>query len=480
MVPLIILGCVAVLALGGCAYLFYALGLERQKVELADKLTASTKEQLTLQQVENAAISARLEVIPKLEQEIDMHKDDIAEKDKQILALRLDAERLDEKLKSLEEAEERLRTGFAEMAQQAMKENAEQFLTLAKTKFEGLNKEGVQELGKKEKAIADMLTPIQERLAKLDESTRAIEKERSEAYGSLTEQVKNMMESQQKLGVETRRLVTALRNPAQRGQWGEIQLRRVVEMAGMVEHCDFEAQVTREGEDGKLRPDIVVQLPNDRVIVVDAKVPYEAYSRAIETENEDERRVLYADHARQVRQHIEKLSRKSYHQQFEKTPEFVVMFLPAEPMFSAALEHAPDLIDFGVGNKVLICTPITLIALLKSVASGWRHEQLHENAVQIGQMARDLHRRVGKLASNFSKLGRMLNSSVTAYNDTVGSLEGSVLPQMRKFKELDAAIDQEIEEPKPIDERSRTLQAPELRKQTPALPAAIGSLFDIN
>lgn len=486
-----------VIALGSFVAGVVAMFLYHQKrlreettlVEIGRRELETTKETLNAALLEKATHAA---VIPRLESDLEaarnetrdnaeIYRLDLKEKDDEIMRLREEAGKIEERIRTLEEAEKKLTEAFAAASQEAIKNNAEQFLQLAKTQFEGMNKEGANELGKKEKAIADLLSPIQEKLAKLDESTRAMEKERSEAYGSLTEQVKSMMEAQQKLEKGTNKLVTALRNPHQRGQWGEFQLRRVVEMAGMVEHCDFQSQVTKEGEDGRLRPDIIVKMPNDRVIVVDAKVPFESYSKAVEGETEEERKELFAHHARQVRQHIEKLSRKSYHQQFESTPEFVVMFLPAEPMFSAALESDPGLVDFGVQNQVLICTPITLIALLKAVAAGWRQEQLHENAMQIGKMARDLHKRVGRLASNFAKLGRSLNSSINAYNESVGSLEGSVLPQMRKFTELDSSISEDIEEPQPVNERARVLQAPELKKalpKPPGLAPAIGSLFE--
>lgn len=368
-----------------------------------------------------------------------------------------------EQLSTIEKAREELSKAFSEISQGALEKNNKLFLDLAEQNLRKLQESAKGELEKKQVAIDEMVKPIRESLEKVDQHVAEMEKQRAAAYAGLSEQVKGLMETQTRLQNETANLVRALRNPNQRGRWGEIQLRRVVEMAGMLEYCDFRSQETHEGAEGRLRPDLVVQLPNNKTIVVDAKTPLDAYLSALECADDTQRAEHLRNHARQVRTHITQLSGKRYWEQFASSPEVVVLFIPGEPMYNAALEQDPSLIEFGVDNKVLVATPVTLIGLLRSIAYGWRQERLQENAEDICRAGRDLYARVGTLADHFKKLGRNLDSAVSAYNETVGSLEYRVLPQARKFKELQAATKEDIPALEPIDRTTRRTDSPELQ-----------------
>ncbi|HET7751351.1 MAG TPA: DNA recombination protein RmuC, partial [Terriglobales bacterium] len=295
-------------------------------------------------------------------------------------------------------------------------------------------------------------------LEKFDSHIRQVEKERGTAYGQLSEQVKSLRETQESLRDQTGKLVQALRAPSVRGRWGEIQLRRVVEIAGMLPYCDFEEQATVTTPEGRLRPDLVVKLPGGKNLVVDAKTPLAAYLDAMEAQDEDVRRAKLADHARQVRDHMVKLGSKQYWEQFEHTPEFVVMFLPGETFFSAALEQDPSLIESGVYEKVIPASPTTLIALLKAVAYGWGQERIARSAQQISALGRELHERLRSLARHFEDAGKGLDKAVECYNKAIGSLEGRVLVSARKLNELTASAAGEIPELEPIETTARTLQ----------------------
>lgn len=379
---------------------------------------------------------------------------------KQLLAAEQKQSR--EKLGLLDDAKRQLADAFKALASDALKSSNTSFLELAKTQLEKFQESAKDDLGKRQTAIDEMVKPVRESLGKVDAKLQEIEKSRIDAYSSLTQQVKSLAETQKDLRGETANLVKALRRPQARGRWGEIQLRRVVEMAGMLEHCDFVEQVSTDTDAGRLRPDMIVKLPGRKSIVVDSKAPLDAYLDAVETSDDTIRAAKFKDHARQVRTHIASLGRKSYFEQFDFTPEFVVLFLPGEVFFSAALENDPELIELGVSQNVIIATPTTLIALLRAVAYGWRQEVLAENAKAISELGQELYKRLSDLGEHIQKLGKGLTAAVNSYNSAVGTLESRVLVSARRFKELGVAGGAEIEGVKQIETSSRLLQSPEL------------------
>ena len=343
------------------------------------------------------------------------------------------------------------------LAADALARNNESFLTLASSQLET-----------RAQAVDNLVKPIAESLKQVDAKLGQLELTRQGAYSALTQQVSQLVETQKELRSETGNLVTALRSPQVRGRWGEMQLRRVVEMAGMLGHCDFVEQATVGSVDGgRLRPDVVVSLPGGRRVVVDAKAPLQAYLDALEAKDEDTRRARLADHARQIRDHIAKLSAKSYWSQFDESPEFVVLFIPGETFFSAALEHDPTLIEEGVNQQVILATPTTLIALLRAVAYGWNQETVAESAREVSELGRQLYNRLATLTEHFSKVGRGLESAVRAYNDGVGSFERSVLPGARKLKDHGVSPSSELAELKEIELATRSINAPELPAVVP-------------
>jgi DNA recombination protein RmuC len=368
-----------------------------------------------------------------------------------------------EKLALLDDAKRQLADAFKALAADALKSSNTAFLELAKTQLEKFQESAQGDLAKRQTAIDELVKPVRESLTKVDAKLLEIEKTRIDAYRGLTEQVKSLTETQKELRGETANLVKALRRPQARGRWGEIQLRRVVEMAGMLDHCDFTEQQNVETDNGRLRPDLVVHLPGGKNIVVDSKTPLESYLDAVEAPDDETRAAKFKDHARQVRNHITALSRKAYFEQFDFTPEFVVLFLPGEVFFSAALENDPTLIESGVDQNVIIATPTTLIALLRAVAYGWRQEQLAENAKVISELGKELYARLATFGGKMQALGGRLDSAIKIYNEAIGSLESRVLVSARRFKDLGAASGgEEVKELEPIETSPRLLQSSEL------------------
>ena len=329
-------------------------------------------------------------------------------------------------------------------------------VTINEAKLKSQHDLAAADLEKRQQAVEHMVEPIAESLGVIGSRLEQLEVSRREAYAGLSQQVRSLYESQELLRDQTGNLVTALRNPQARGRWGEMQLRRVVEMAGMLPHCDFEEQSTVTTEDGRIRPDVVVHLPGSKTVVVDAKVALDAYLAAVEESDDVQCKAKLVQHARQVRTHVDKLAAKSYWTQFSEAPDFVVLFVPGDSLLGAALEHDPGLMEHAVANKVLLATPVTLIALLRAVAYGWQQEALADNARQIADVGREMQDRVLTFVKHFGKVGRSLDRAVEAYNDAAGSLEHRVLVQTRRFTELEVN-DTDIPAPAPIDKRARSL-----------------------
>ncbi len=376
---------------------------------------------------------------------------------------RLEEERksAQEKLEAFKQATQELSDRFRTLSAEALRANNQSFLELAKSTLEKYQETAKGDLESRQQAIDQLVKPLKESLEKVDIKIGEIEKERVGAYSELKQQVKSLATDQLKLQLETSNLVNALRTPIVRGRWGEIQLKRVVEIAGMVEYCDFYQQETINTDNGKLRPDMTIRLPGSRTIVVDSKAPLQAYLEALEARDEVTRVAKLKEHARQIRTHLGKLGTKAYWDQFEQSPEFVFMFLPGETFFSAALEQDPSLIEFGVDQRVILATPTTLIALLKAVAYGWRQEQMAKSALEVSRLGKDLYDRLRTFTDHFADIGKGLDRALDAYNRGVGSLEARVLVAARKFKERGALAGDEIETVEPIDKAARSLSLDE-------------------
>lgn len=340
----------------------------------------------------------------------------------------------------------RLTDTFKALSADALRESNESFLNLANERLGTLQEKAHGDLQLREQKIAELVRPLQESLSKVDQKIHTLEQNRLSAYASLEQHLQSMATTQAHLHSETNNLVKALRAPTVRGRWGEIQLKRVVEMAGMLEYCDFlQQETTTNDTGGRLRPDMIVKLPNKKNVVVDSKAPLSAYLEALEATDEKTRVERLVHHARQIRTHMNQLGQKGYWDQFKPTPEFVVLFLPGETFFSAALEQDPSLIEFGVEQKVILATPTTLIALLRAVAYGWRQEQLAENAQKISEEGKKLFERMNVLASYINSIGKGLNGALDSYNKAVRSIESRIMPAARRFSELGIGHGQEID-----------------------------------
>jgi DNA recombination protein RmuC len=363
-----------------------------------------------------------------------------------------------ERQESLDRAAERLKSAFDTVAGQSLRANSEVFLKLAREHLGQHQQTATASLTEREKAIATMLTPIREALEKTGQQISRIEKERAEAFGSLRASLEAVALGQQSLQRETRTLVNALRRPEVRGQWGEMTLRRLAELAGMVDRCDFSEQVHVRSEDGNLRPDMIVHMPDGRDLVVDVKTPLDAYLEAVEATTDELRAIALRRHAQAVSDRLKQLSAKNYWSQFEKSPDFVVLFIPGDQFLSAALAEMPTLLEDGIRQNVIIATPTSFVALLKAVAYGWRQTALAHNAETIRSLAEDLYKRLSVFSGHLVRLGRSVGQSVDAFNSAIGSLERQVLPGARKFTELGVRPEREIDMIEPIDKLTRELQ----------------------
>jgi len=463
----VVIGLVGGLALGAALGLVVGLFLRGERTARATARAESAEARLDQAVADGERLRAERDEATSRAVALDLERTRLAEQ--------LTGEvRLAEERAAAWEASTRQLTGeFSRLSSAALAANNEQFLTLADRRIKEAQEAAAGELARKHQAIEQLVGPLREQLGRYEEGVVSLERHRADAYRGLTEQVQALGLSQEQLQRETRNLATALRSPSARGRWGELQLRKVVEMAGMVEHCDFDLQVTADGDEGRQRPDLVAHLPGGKQVVVDAKVPLEAFQAAVDAEDEGERRNHLAAHARQVRTHVEALAKKAYWKQFDPSPEFVVAFIPGDPLLAAAFEQDPGLLEFAVANHVLLATPVTLISLLRAVSYGWQQEAMADNARAVQELGRQLYDRLVTFGAHLNKVGKSLNMAVGAYNDAVGSMESRVLVSARRFPELGVTGEKELAGLEQVLARTRDMQAPELLPAANGLPVVV-------
>ena len=367
-----------------------------------------------------------------------------------------------EQLALLQTAETKLREAFAAVSTEALKNNNETFLQLAKTSFGELHRTATLDLDGRQKAIETIVQPLKESLTKVDAKLQEVERGRASTQAQLSEQIRSLANAQQMLHAETSKLSRALRSPNVRGQWGELQLRRVLETAGMIQGSHYEIKESVVGEDGRLTPDVLVKLPGGKNVVVDAKVPLTAFLDATECADDASREAKLREHARQLKEHVNRLAAKSYWSHFQPAPDIVVMFVPGEPLLTSALQADPSLLEFSMNRGVMLASPLTLIALLRAIAYGWQQETVARNAQEISELGRNLYDRIAKLAEHFENVGRSLAKSVEAYNNAVGTLESRVLVTARRLRDKGVTAAEEFPELETVDHTPRPLGAPEL------------------
>ncbi len=414
-----------------------------------------------------ARLEAAAERVPRLEEEGAAFRERLQEAENRNAALeaarKAERESHEKRVAELTRMGAELERKFAGLASEALGKNSESFLKLVSERFEKHSESAREDLEKRHTAIETLVKPLGESLSKFEQKVGEIEKARTGAYEKITEQVKSLAEGQTTLRSETSRLVQALRRPETRGRWGEYQLRNVLEMAGMTKHVDFVEQPTIAGDEGRLRPDVIIHVPGGTSIIVDAKTPLDAYLSALDAPDEESRERRLADHARQMREHVRALASREYSKAVTEAPDFVVMFVPGESFFAAAIESDPDLLEKAWRDKVLISTPTTLIALVKMIAFGWQQEKLAENAQEVAALGRDLYDRIGTFGRHMGDLGKSLRQTVERYNKGIGSLESRILPAARKFETLGVtSASSSIPPPEPVELEPREVQAEEL------------------
>lgn len=436
----------------------------RQAMDQAQQeMRALNHELLATSEIRSAAES-RLENLNTLETTLQNREQEISHLQRTLASLETAMEKdrtaFDEKSQLLQEFRNSFTDAYRALSADALKENNQAFLNLAQTTFSKYLESAKTDFEKRDSLVQAMIQPLKDSLERYEDHYLAMEKSRENAYGGLSAQVQALIKTQNDLQKETGKLVNALRVPHVRGRWGEITLKRVVELSGMQDHCDFFEQTSTRSETGVLRPDMVIHLPENRLIVIDAKVPLTAFLDAIESDIANERETRFCAHANHVQKHILQLSQKAYWTQFDPTPEFVVLYIPGESFFSAALEKRPDLIEFGAKKNVILATPTTLISLLRTVAFGWQQEKLTENAKRISELGTELYERISTMSQHINALGHSIERCGELYNNLVGSLERRVLVSARKFKDLGISH-KETREPSaglPIDTKTRRIQ----------------------